>query len=390
MEKNLDFDTIIDRKNTNSIKYDFAIEQSKREDILPLWVADMDFKISSYIQEAIEEQVSYGIYGYDNVPPTYFEAVESWMKERHGWQVKEEWLNKTPGVVFALALALNAYTQKGDSVLIQSPVYTPFHKVIEDNERKLVDNTLVCDNTGRYHMDVEDFEEKIVKENVKVFFLCNPQNPTGRVWNKEELIVIGDICYRHKVIVVSDEIHADFVFTGRHQVFANLKPEYQEITITCTAPSKTFNIAGLQVSNIFIENKELRDKFQKQKDATRYEQINSVGMVACEAAYRSGKEWYAAVMTYIKDNILWVKEYIDNNLPQIRMYAPEGTYLAWLDFSGLQLSNKELKELIVNKAGLWLVDGETFGPTGAGFQRMNVACPRRILQQALKQLKNAL
>ena len=390
MERSLDFDTVVDRRNTNSIKYDFAVERGMPPDILPLWVADMDFRISSYIQDAISEQANHGIYGYSETAQSYFQALQSWLEDSHGWRIKNEWLIKTPGVVFALAMTVKAFTKKGDGILIQRPVYYPFHEVIKSNQRKLVDSPLLCDDAGRYYIDTKDFEEKIVKEKVKLFFLCNPQNPTGRVWSAEELIEIGDICYRHKVVVVSDEIHADFVFEGKHHVFANLKPEYQAMTITCTAPSKTFNIAGLQISNIIIEDAKLRDSFQKEKAAVGYSQVNSVGIVACEAAYRNGRVWHQAVLAYIKDNITFLKAYLSDNIPQIRVREPEGTYLVWLDFSGLKLSASELRELIVAKAGLWLDEGEIFGPTGAGFQRVNVACPRLILEQALSQLKQAL
>ena len=286
-EKNLHFDKVIDRKNTNSLKYDFKAERGMPEHVLPLWVADMDFQISSYVQDVLEKQVRHGVYGYTETGTDYFEAVSSWMEKHHDWQVKREWLIKTPGVVFALAMAVKAFTNVGDGVMIQKPVYYPFGGVILDNKRKVVDNALVLGEDGRYHIDYQDFEEKLINENVKLFFLCNPHNPVGRVWEKEELIKLGDICRRHQVIVVSDEIHSDFVWKGKHQVFANLKEEYRDMTITCTAPSKTFNIAGLQVSNIFIPSAKLRHQLKKQMNACGYFELNAVAGFACEAAYRN-------------------------------------------------------------------------------------------------------
>lgn len=389
-ERNLDFDRVIDRRNTSCLKYDFAEKRGMPKDILPLWVADMDFKISSYIQDAVKEQAEHGIYGYNEARESYFEAVSGWMKTRHDWEVRPEWLVKTPGVVFALAMTVKAFTNVGDGILIQQPVYYPFSGVILDNKRRVVDNTLIQDQDGRYHMDVRDFEEKIVRENVRLFFLCNPHNPVGRVWSRQELETIGDICRRHQVIVVSDEIHADFVWQGKHQVFAALKEEYADMTITCTAPSKTFNIAGLQTSNIFISNAGLRHQFKKQVDASGYSQLNGVGLAACEAAYRDGQEWYQGVSRYIKSNIDYLHEYLKEKLPEIKMTVPEGTYLVWLDFRGMNLKGSELENLVIKKAGLWLDSGTMFGDSGRGFQRINVACPRSILEEALKRLEQAV
>ena len=389
-EKNLDFDTVIDRKNTNCLKYDFAMKRGKPENILPLWVADMDFRISSYIQEALAHQVEHGIFGYSDTKESYFNAVSSWMERHHHWKVEAKWLVKTPGIVFALAMAVKAFTEKGDGVLICQPVYYPFSEVIKDNERRIVDSTLVQGEDGKYSIDFQDFEEKIVRENVKLFLLCNPHNPVGRVWTREELTTLGDICRKHDVIVVSDEIHGDLIFKGEHQVFANIKEEFQDFSVVCTAPSKTFNIAGLQVSNIFIPNDELRRQFKKQIDAAGYSQLNAAGLAACEAAYRDGEEWYNAMISYVKGNIAYTKSYIEQNIPQIKMTEPEGTYLVWMDFRELGLQKSALEDLIVNKAGLWLDSGAMFGPAGEGFQRINVACARATLTEALERLKKAV
>lgn len=389
-EKNLDFDTVIDRKNTNCLKYDFAMKRGKPENILPLWVADMDFRISSYIQEALAHQVEHGIFGYSDTKESYFNAVSSWMERHHHWKVEAKWLVKTPGIVFALAMAVKAFTEKGDGVLICQPVYYPFSEVIKDNERRIVDSTLVQGEDGKYSIDFQDFEEKIVRENVKLFLLCNPHNPVGRVWTREELTTLGDICRKHDVIVVSDEIHGDLIFKGEHQVFANIKEEFQDFSVVCTAPSKTFNIAGLQVSNIFIPNDELRRQFKKQIDAAGYSQLNAAGLAACEAAYRDGEEWYNAMISYVKENIAYTKSYIEQNIPQIKMTEPEGTYLVWMDFRELGLQKSALEDLIVNKAGLWLDSGAMFGAAGEGFQRINVACARATLTEALERLKKAV
>ena len=389
-ERNLDFDKVVDRKNTSCLKYDFAVKRGMPADILPLWVADMDFKTSSYIQDAVAAQAEHGIYGYTESGDSYFEAVQSWFFTHYDWKVEEKWLVKTPGVVFALAMAVQAFTQENDAVMIQQPVYYPFSGVIKDNGRRIIDNTLVQDEAGSYHMDLADFEEKIIREKVKLFFLCNPHNPVGRAWTREELEKIGDICYKHHVLIVSDEIHADFVYNRKHQVLVNLKKEYEEITITCTAPSKTFNIAGLQVSNIFIPDNQLRHRFKRQIAASGYSQLNAAGLVACEAAYRYGEEWYNGVKAYIRENISFTKKFLEERIPKVKMLEPEGTYLVWVDFRALGLSNRELEDLIIHKAGLWLDSGAIFGVAGEGFQRINVACPRVTLQTALEKIETAV
>lgn len=389
-ERNLDFDTIIDRKNTDCLKYDFAKRCGMPEDVLPLWVADMDFKTSSYVEDALAERARHGIFGYSESQTPYFEIVRDWMKRHHDWEVKEPWLIKTPGVVFALAMAVKAYTEPGDGVLIQSPVYYPFSEVIEDNGRRIVSNTLVLGEDHKYHIDFEDFERQIKENQIKLFFLCNPHNPVGRVWTTEELTRLGDICLKYQVTVVSDEIHSDFIFRGRHQVFADLKREYADITVTCTAPSKTFNLAGLLLSNIFISNRELRHKFRQQVNAAGISQLSPFGLVACETAYTQGEEWYQAMLAYVAENIAFTKEYVEKHLPGVEMVEHEGTYLVWLDFRKTGLSVEELEDLIVNRAKLWLDSGKIFGKSGEGFQRINVACPRQILEEALHRIREQL
>lgn len=386
-ERNLDFDKVIDRRNTRCLKYDFAKRRGMPEDVLPLWVADMDFATSSYIEDALIERAKHGIFGYSEVQTPYFEILENWLKKHHNWDVQEKWLIKTPGVVFALAMAVKAYTEIDEGILIQAPVYYPFYEVIRDNGRKIVENELYLGDDNRYHID---FEDKIISEKVRLFILCSPHNPVGRVWTAEELVKLGDICVKHGVIVVSDEIHADFVFKGRHHVFASLKKEFENISITCTSPSKTFNLASMMMSNIFIPNHELKRKFRKELDAAGTSQLGIMGLVACEAAYCKGEEWYRSMIEYVRKNIEFTKEYIAENIPDVSMIDIEGTYLVWLDFHKTGLSAEELDRRIIHNAKLWLDSGKIFGKCGEGFQRINVACPRSILKEALDRIKNIL
>ncbi len=390
MERHLDFDTIIERKGTDCLKYDFAKEMRKEENLIPLWVADMDLKVSSYICDAIKQQAEHGIYGYSDSKEDYFQAVADWMMKHHKWKIEKEWLIKTPGVVFALAMSVKAFTDMGDSVMICRPVYHPFGKVITDNKRRLVDCSLELKEDGRYYINFEEMERIIREENVKLFFLCSPHNPSGRVWNKEELLQIARLCLKYHVIVVSDEIHADLVFKGKHHVFSTVDSAIKHQCIICTAPSKTFNIAGLQVSNIFIENKELRIKFLKQMQACGISEINAAGLAAAKAAYQYGEVWYQNMMEYLQGNIKYVKDFIDNKIPQLKVIEQEASYLLWIDFRELGLKEEELTELIEKKAGLWLSSGEIFGSHGAGFQRMNIACPRSRLKEAMEKLEKSV
>ena len=390
-ERNLDFDKVYNRRNTKSLKYDFAKIRNKPEDVLPLWVADMDFKTSSYVEDALAELSRHGIFGYSEVETPYFEAIKGWMEKHHNWEPEEDWLIKTPGIVFALAMAVKAYTSEGDGVLIMTPVYYPFFEVIEDNKRRVISNELIMGNDKRYHIDFEDFEDKIIKENIKLFLLCNPHNPGARVWTKEELTRLGDICIKHDVIVVSDEIHQDFVFDeAKHIVFADIKKKFQSITITCTSPTKTFNLAGTQVSNIFIADKKLRYAFKKQVDAAGYSQCNVMGLVAGEAAYLYGEEWFEAVKAYIWENIKFIQTYVDNNLKGVTMTKQEGTYLVWLDFNKMDIPPEEVDRRILYEAKLWLDSGAIFGKAGEGYQRINAACPRSILEDALDRIRRVI
>lgn len=389
-ERNLDFDRIIDRKNTRCLKYDFAVKRGMPEDVLPLWVADMDFETSSYIEDALTERVKEGIFGYSDVQTPYFEIIRDWMIRHHDWEPQEKWLIKTPGVVFALAMAVKAYTDPGDKVLLQQPVYYPFSEVITDNGREVVSNDLVLTEDGTYKIDFADFEQKIIANGIKLFLLCSPHNPVGRVWTKEELEKIGDICVKNGVTVVSDEIHNDFIWEGTHTVFAGIKKEFADISVTCTSPSKTFNLASMLISNIFIPNQILRRKFRKEMDRAGISQLSVLGLVATEAAYAHGDEWYAAMKNYVRDNIAFARAYVEENLPGVRMIDTQGTYLIWLDFRQTGLTVEQLDHKIIYEAGLWLDSGKIFGKTGEGFERINVACPRAVLQEALDRIRGIL
>ena len=384
------FDEVVDRKNTNSLKYDFAVERGRPADVLPLWVADMDFRAPKPVLDALHSAVDHGIFGYSDVKENYYNAVSAWFDQNFGWKTQPDWLVKTPGVVFALAMAVRALTNPGDSVLVQPPVYYPFFSVIRDNERKVVENELFY-RDGRYEIDFMDFEEKIIQNRVKLFLLCSPHNPVCRVWTRDELQRIGEICLKHNVYVVSDEIHCDFAFPGHlHTVFLNACPKLADRSIICTAPSKSFNLAGLQVSNIWIPSKVIRNLFVREIDRSGYSQLNTLGLVACQAAYEHGGEWLEQCKSYLRNNLYYLRRFLAEKLPQIKLVEPEGTYFAWLDCSGLGLNRKELNDLIIYTAKLWLDPGHIFGGNADQFQRIVLACPEEILQKALKQLERAV
>ncbi len=385
-----DFDTVINRKNTYSLKYDFAKERGKPEDILPLWVADMDFPTAPQIIERLHSCISHGIYGYSEAKQEYFEALFKWYDKNFQWKIEDSWLVKTPGVVFALSACIRAYTMPKDAVMIQSPVYYPFREIIETNDRKVVENSLILKD-GHYEIDFCNFQKQIEENKVKLFLLCSPHNPVGRVWKKEELIKLGEICLKYNVIIVSDEIHSDFTYPGHtHYVLASINEAFKQNTITCTSPSKTFNLAGLQVSNNFIANERLRKLFIKAVDQTGYSQLSLPGLVACQVAYETGREWLDELKQYLKGNLDFVRAFLKKELPEVSLIEPEGTYLIWLDFRKLGLSEEDLEQMITKKAGLWLDGGGMFGKEGRGFQRVNIACPRTTLQNALIKLRDAI
>ena len=384
------FNEIIDRKGTDSLKYDFAVERGLPKDVLPLWVADMDFPVEDHIKEALIKASEHAIFGYSDTKDDYFEVLSSWYERRFFWKVKKEWLVKTPGVVFAIAMAIQALTRENEAIIIQEPVYYPFSSTIRANNRKLVINNLVL-KKDKYHIDFVDFEKKIIENNVKLFILCSPHNPVGRVWTREELQKIADICLKHKVYIFSDEIHSDLVYEkDTHTIFANLGKDVEDSCIVATAPSKTFNIAGLQVSNIWIANKKMRDAFKEAIDRAGYSQLNNMGLIATKAAYKYGEEWLEELKIYLKSNIDFVREFLKDKLPNIKLIEAEGTYLLWLDCRELGLSEKERQGLIQDKAKLWLDTGTMFGKAGAGFERINIACPRKTLEEAMNRLKEAI
>ena len=379
------FDEIIDFRNTDSIKWDLA------GDAIPLWVADMDFRSPQAITDAVVAAAQRGIFGYSAPGVEYFEAISSWMRRRYGWEVKPEWIVKTHGVVVAFSMAIRACTKPGDAVLLQPPVYHPMHAAILDNDRRLVYNELQLID-GRFEIDFDDFERKIVDEHVTMFLMCSPSNPAGRAWTLDELTRMGDICVRHGVLVVSDEIHQDLVLPGyQHHVFANIKPEFAPITITCTAPSKTFSVAGFFTSNTFIANPELRTAFtQEQHLAGMHGGGNRLGYVACRAGYEQGEAWLEECVQYIADNAAFMRDFLAARIPQIRMVELEATYLAFLDCRDLGMDDEALDDFFTNRAKLRVNAGKMFGPGGSGFVRVNIACPRATLEQALQRLLAAL
>ncbi len=382
----MDFDKITDRTGTNAIKYDLAEARNKPKDAISLWVADMDFPTAPCVQNAIAEKAAHGIFGYSRPDSRYYAALKKWFRERHSYEIQDEWVVNTPGVCFALATAIRAFTKEGDGVLVQKPVYYPFFNMIKNLDRKVVNSPLELKN-GHYEINFQDFEEKIISENVKMFILCSPHNPGGRVWKKQELVRISEICLSHGVLVVSDEIHSDITFEGHtHTVYGTLSQAAAENSIICTAPSKSFNLAGLQFSNIIIPNPKLRVEFLRELDKTGYDEPSLMGIVAATAAYSEGAEWFDEVKGYIWQNIVFAKKYIEENCPKIKVVVPEGTYLLWLDFSGFSLTDKEINERILNKAKVWLDSGSMFGKEGEKFQRINCATPRSILKEALQRI----
>lgn len=380
------FDEVIDRKGTNCLKYDFAVERGYPEGVLPFWVADMDFRTAPPVIEELARRVQHGIFGYTDPGADYRAAVWNWMKTQHGWTPAEGSLTITPGVVFALGMAVQSFTAPGDAVLIQQPVYYPFSSIILGNDRQLVNSPLVLKD-GHYEIDFVDFEQKITTKNVKLFLLCNPHNPAGRVYTRDELQKMATICLQHGVTIVADEIHNDFIRKGyEHTVLASLGDDIAQHVVTCTAPSKTFNLAGLQISNIFIENESMRQKFRATIDHAGYSQPNALGMFAAQAAYEKGLPWLEALRDYLEQNYQKTKAFLAQHLPKVTLIEPEGTYLLWLDFRAYGLSAKELDHLIVHEANLWLDSGHIFGKDGEGFERLNIACPWATLEQGLKQL----
>ena len=384
-----DFDTPIDRTHTWSIKHDFKKENGKADDILPLWVADMDFRSPDSVVEALKKAVDHGIFGYSRADESYFDAVAAWYQKRHHLTLQPEWMTCTPGIVFALSIAVRAFTQEGDAVLIQPPVYHPFSRAILRNKRTLVENPLVLKD-GHYEMDLEELEQKVLDEHVKLMILCNPHNPVGRVWTREELTALADICLRHHVYVISDEIHGDFVWQGHEQTpYASISEEACLHSMMCTAPSKTFNLAGMATSNLFIPDPEMRRKFRSELLDVGQENMNRLGLFACRAAYEGGGEWLDQLIGYLAGNLALVRDFCKNRVPQIQLIEPEGTYLAWLDCRELGMTDDELMAFFSNEAKVWLDPGTHSGEQGSGFMRFNLGSSRSVIAQALDQIEAA-
>lgn len=382
-----DFDTIVDRYNTGSVKYDTAERSGMPADVMPMWVADMDFRAPDEIVSRMRQLCDFGVYGYTMVTDSYFDAVRNWFSSRFDWEVERKWLVTTPGVVFALSAAVKAFTEPGEGVLIQRPVYYPFTEVVENNGRVVVNSSLRYDK-GSYAIDYEDLEAKLARDDVKLMLICSPHNPVGRVWTRDELSKVCRLCLKYNVKMVSDEIHADFVFANREHVpLASLSEQVRENCVVCTAPSKSFNLAGLQISNIFIPNRDMRHAFRRELEKTGLFGVNMVGLCACQAAYESGGEWLDQLKEYLEGNIQFLKSFVNEHMPRIKVVDTEGTYLVWMDLQELNLVDQ--KDFIVNKAGLWLDTGSMFGEEGRGFERINVACPRAVLEEALNRLKRA-
>ncbi|MGJ7920087.1 MalY/PatB family protein [Neobacillus sp. LXY-4] len=384
-----EFHKLFDRKNTASVKWEATEKIFGEKDLLPMWVADMDFKPPVEVTDAIKNRVDHGIYGYTFIPPSTDEAVQLWMDKRHNWKIDRSWIQYSHGVVPAISIVIQALTEPGDKVMLQSPVYSPFFDMIEKNGRIVVNAPLQLENE-HYSINFDTFEENL-KQGVKLFLLCNPHNPGGRVWKQEELLKMGELCLKYNCLILSDEIHSDLVFKpGVHIPIASLSNDLENQVITCVAPTKTFNIAGLQASALITANGKLRAKIKKIQIQQGAFSLNIFGIVAMEAAYRYGDKWLSELLDYLSNNIRIAKQFIEENIPNITLIEPEGTYLLWLDCRKLGLSDQELKERLLQKGKIALEPGTKYGPGGEGFVRMNIACPEETMREGLMRLKLAV
>lgn len=386
----IDFDHVNDFDGLLSNKWNFRKDRVGREDVIAMWVADMDFETSPAIQKAIAKRAKRGIYGYAAVTDAYLNAVTAWFKKRHNWTIDPASVKQTPGVITAIHLAVLALSEVDDFVLIQTPVYHPFFRVIKNTKRRVLENPLIRTETG-YEVDFKDFEQKIIEFKPKVFILCNPHNPIGKVYKKDDLLKLGQICLQHDVKMIVDEIHCDLVYSeAKHISFATLGEQFAKQAIICTAPSKSFNLAGIRNSNIVIPDEALREKFQAVYDYVGIPKPSLFPLIATQAAYEKGEEWFDHVLAYIEENRNYALEKIAEKLPELKVNKPEGTYFLWVDFNAYGLSKEALEKFLIEEAGLWFNQGYIFGVQGEGFARINIACPRKTLKQALKQLENAL
>lgn len=386
MKRNINFDTIYNRQNTGSVKYDFI--PNKNKSVIPMWVADMDFKSPVAVQDALKKVANHNIYGYTYIDNEYISLLQNWYLKRMDWNIKKEEILCIPSVMFGISAVIRGLTKENDSVLVSQPVYYPFMDIIKDNNRKLVVSPLVF--TGkRYEFDFKDFEDKIKQNNVKLYILCSPHNPVSRVWTKQELLSIAKICIKHNVIIVSDEIHSDFVYENyKHYPVCTLSKKIAENTITAIAPTKTFNLAGLQAAHLVIQNKKIREKVIKSVNATGFHVLTKPAIEAVKAVYRDGETWFNKLLKYLQQNRdILVKEFLGT---KVSVQDMEGTYLAWLNCKQLNLSCGDIEKLFLKKAGVWLHKGSTFGIGGEGYMRLNLACPQKILIKAIKQIKRVI
>jgi cystathionine beta-lyase len=383
------FDEIIERRGTDSVKWNTGMIFNEPE-ALPLWVADMDFRAPQPVVDALVERAVHGVFGYISRSDSFCQAIIDWAGRRHGWRIEQPWIVTSPGVVPALSLAVQALTLPGDKVIIQPPVYMPFLSIVPDNGRQLLLNPLKVEN-GRYEMDYAGLEQKMQDRRARMLILCNPHNPVGRVWHEDELRRLGDLCLKYKILLLSDEIHADVVFPGhRHIPIASLSPEFGANAITFMAPSKTFNIAGLTSSFAVISEPRLREQFTLFQNNLHISANNIFGVRALEAAYTCGEEWLDQLLEYLEGNLDFMLDFLRRRIPRLKAHKPEGTYLVWLDCRALGLPQQDLCGFFARKAKVGLNDGATFGTGGEGFMRVNVACPRATLRQALEQIEQAV
>ena len=384
-----DFDKIVDRTGTESLKWVYPRKVLKVEDAIPLWVADMDFEAPPAVVEAIKRRAAHGVYGYPLVPPSFYASAIDWLKRRHAWEVQKSWMAMTPGIVPALNYAVRAFTKPGDPVIIQTPVYHPFYYAVENNGRRVVRNALKFDG-ARYTMDFDDLRTKIDAPG-RMLILCSPHNPVGRVWTREELETLNRIAVERDLLVISDEIHADLVYRGhKHHVLAALSPELAQQTITCVAPSKTFNIPGLSTAAVVAPNADLLAKFKDESERAGFELGQVFGIVGFEAAYTHGEDWLEELLPYLEANIDFLENSLVERLPKIRLVRPEGTYLALLDCRGLGIDPTTLNNFFLKKARVYFSDGLVFGRELEGFVRINLGCPRALLREALERIEAAV
>lgn len=386
--KKYNFDEVIPREGTNSIKYDARERFFQKSDILPLWVADTDFKTPDFISGAIKERADHEIYGYTFQPDSYFDAIIGWMQRRHEWEIKREWISFSPGVVAGIVFAIETFSKPGDGIIVQPPVYFPFFEVVKGTNRKMVENPLKLEN-HRYTFDFDDLKSKI-NSNTKLLLLCNPQNPGGMVWTRSELEELSALCLENGIMVISDEIHSDLIYNNhRHIPFATLSPEAAKNSVICMAPSKTFNVAGLASSVVIIPDKQKHARYERALSVGHFWMGNIFGSVALEAAYTHGDNWLEQLLDYLWENYIFLKEFFSSHLPRVKVMQLEATYLVWLDFREYGMSDKELNRFIIEKGGVGLNNGARFGTGGEGWMRLNIGCPRSILKEGLNRLKAA-